>query len=82
VTDDNRQFDDFETTIEAGGRAVVVRITGSALHGIWGAGAGPQTAQAIFDENRPLFEEAMADKLLAGDVRDGVVVISDADLDM
>jgi hypothetical protein len=79
---DDRAFDDFETTIEAGGRAVPIRVTGSALHGIWGAGVGPQTAQAIFDENRPLFEEVIADKLLAGDVESGVVVIRDVDLDM
>jgi hypothetical protein len=51
---DDRAFDDFETTIEAGGRAVPVRVIGNALHGIWGAGVAPQIAQAILDENRPL----------------------------
>lgn len=78
----DREFDDFDTTIEAGGRAVPVRVTGNALHAIWGAGVGPQTAQALFDDNRALFDEVIADKLLSGDVENGVVVIRDADLDM
>lgn len=77
-----REFDDFETTIEAGGRAVPVRVTGNALYGIWGTGVGPQTARAIFDENRPLFDEVIADKLMADDIESGVVVIRDVDLDM
>ncbi len=79
---DNREFDNFETRIEAGGRGVPICISGSALHALWGTGVGPQTAQALFDDNRALFDEIIADKLLAGDVRGGVVVISDADLDM
>jgi hypothetical protein len=76
------EFDDFETTVEAGGHPVPILVTGNALHAIWGADVGPQTAQAIFDENRPLFDEIIADKLLAGRVSEGVVVISDADLDV
>lgn len=76
------QFDDFDTTITAGGQPIPVRVSGEALHAIWGYGVGPQTAQAIFDENRPLFEEIIADKLQAGNVRHGVVVITDDDLDM
>jgi hypothetical protein len=75
------QFEDFETTIEAGGRPIPVRITGAALHGVWGADSGPQTAQGLFDANRPLFDEVIADKLQAGDVQHGVVVVTDADLD-
>jgi len=75
-------FEDFETTILAGGVGVPVRITADALHGIWGYGVGPQTAEAIFVENRPIFDEVIANKLLAGDVRNGVVVVSDADLDI
>lgn len=49
-------FADFETTIAAGGRAVPIRPTADALHAIWGEDVGPQTAQAIFDENRALFD--------------------------
>ena len=76
------EFGDLETTVEAGGNAVPIWITGGALHAIWGAGVGPQTAQAIFDENRPLFDEIIADKLLAGQVVNGGVVVSEGDLDM
>ena len=82
MSDEYRKFDDFDTTIMAGGASIPVRITKHALHAIWGAGAGPQTAQAIFDQNRTLFDEAVADKLLAGDTENGVVVISDFDLGM
>jgi len=64
-------FEDFDTTITAGGRPIPVRISRHALHAIWGYGVGPQTAQAIFDENRPLFDEIIADKLQAGDIRQG-----------
>ncbi len=76
-------FADYDTIVTAGGRAIPVRVTSSALHAIWGAGVGPQTPQAIFGDNRQLFEEIIADKLVVGDIRDdGIVVISDADLDM
>lgn len=76
------QFDDFETTIEAGGRPISIRITDVALHGIWGADSGPQTAQGLFDANRPLFDEVIADKLQAGHGQQGVVVVTDVDLDI
>jgi hypothetical protein len=82
MDDRDPEFEDFETTIMAGGVGIPVRVTADALHGIWGFGVGPQTADAIFGENRPLFDEVIANKLLAGDVSNGVVVISDADLDI
>lgn len=47
-----------------------------------GAGVGPQTPQDIFDENRALFEEIVADRNSRWDVSHGVVVVSEADLDM
>ena len=76
------EFEDFETTIEAGGRGIPVRVTANALHGLWGAGSGPQTAQGIFDEYRALFDDVIADKIERGDLEHGVAVIRDADLDM
>lgn len=74
-------FKEYETQVEAGGRIIPARITGAALHGLWGADVGPQTPHELFADNRALFEEVIADKLEAGDVSDGVIVITDADLD-
>ena len=68
--------------VEAGGKPIPIRITGGALHALWGAGAGPQTAQGIFDEYRPMIDEIVADKILGERVDHGVVVVTDADLDM
>ena len=75
-------FVDFDTTILAGGVEIPVRIEASALLAIWGADVGPQTAQSIFDENRLMFDEIVAEKLLVGDVREGIVVVREDDLDM
>lgn len=75
-------FEDFETNVEAGGKPIPIRITGGALHALWGAGAGPQTAQGIFDEYRPMIDEIVADKILGERVDQGVVVVTGADLDM
>ncbi len=70
----DREFVDFDTTIEARRPRRSRSRDRERLHAIWGAGVGPQTAQAIFDENRPLLEEVIAAKLLAGDVEHGVIV--------
>ena len=75
-------FEDFTTMITADGRAIPIRITASALHALWGRGVGPQTADGIFWKYRAVFDELVAEKLESGEIRDGLVVISDADLDL
>ena len=79
---DDREFEDFETSILINGQWVPVRITSSALHALWGSGAGPQDEEGLFQKHRHLFEAVLAEKQASGSFMGARAVISDADLDM
>jgi len=72
-----------DTTIHLQTRtaSVLVQITADALHTMWGEGIGPQDAEGLIAANRELIDEIVADKLLAGRVHDGMVVISGLDIE-
>jgi hypothetical protein len=78
----NPIFEDYEGTLKVGGSPIRVTVSAAALHGLWGEGSGPQDAAGLFEANRALFEEIVADKLVAGANADDLLRIDDVDLDI
>ena len=68
------QFSDYEMNVETKHGPIRVRVTASALHMMWGAGEGPQTADGLLAANREMIEELIA---MTPPGPDGVVVISE-----
>ena len=68
------QFSEYETAFPTKRGAIRVRVTASALHLMWGAGAGPQTAEGLVAANRDMIEELIA---MTPPGPDGIVVISE-----
>lgn len=68
------QFSDYETSFPAMHGPIHVRVTSSALHMMWGAGTGPQTAEGLIAANREMIEELIA---MTPPGPDGIVVISE-----
>ena len=52
-----------------------VRITADALHCLWGADTGPQTAEGLILAYREMIETIVGDKLIAGEVGEGGLVV-------
>ena len=74
-------FAEFNAILPSPGGRIRVRITCDALHLLWGDGVGPQTAAELFEQNQTMLATIAAKKAAAEDVDDGIVVISEADLD-
>jgi hypothetical protein len=75
------QFADTTITVQTRNAGVPVRITGDALHTLWGEGIGPQDAAGLIAANNELIEEIAGDKLLAGQLDNGVVIITGLDIE-
>lgn len=75
-------FRDYHFPEKVAGVSVVVRVATSALHALWGAHSGPQTARELVDANWELFEDIIAEKFARGEMTEGEIAISDCDLDM
>lgn len=68
------RFSDYEASFPAKNGPIRVHITASALHMMWRAGTGPQTAEGLVAANRDMIEELIA---MTPPGPDGVVVISE-----
>ena len=58
-----------------------VRILGPALDVLWGEGSGPQRAGGLIAANRTMFEKIARYKSEAGLALDGIVTITDEDVE-
>lgn len=75
------QFEDYTFPETIHGVPIRVRVTGSALHALWGSDY-PRDPEAFLDRSRDMIEDIVAEKFAAGEIDGGVIVIGDYDLDM
>ena len=75
------QFEDYTFSETIRGVPIRVRVTGSALHALWGSDH-PRDPAAIMERARDMIEDLAAAKFAGGEISGGVIVIGDSDLDM
>lgn len=75
------KFEDYTFPETIHGVPIHVRVTGSALHALWGSDH-PRDPEAFLDRSRDMIEDIVAGKFAAGQIEGGEIVIRDCDLDM
>ena len=75
-------FEDLDVMLQTVEGPVPLRIKAYVLHALWCAGSGPQTAHGLYVADFSLLEDMAKEKLAAGLIEDGGVVIRDVDIDV